>query len=239
MIEDAAQGVNATYKDAALGAIGDLGVYSFHENKNFICGEGGALVMKDAQFSERAEMIREKGTNRSEFFRGQVDKYTWVDLGSSFMPSDILAAFLYAQLEHMDTITAKRRTIFERYYEALQPLAESGSLTLPTIPKGCQTNYHMFQVLTEDANTRSELIEHLRQERIQAIFHYVPLHTSPVGRRMGYRPGMLPVTEDVSERLLRLPFYHAMTEDDIVRVANAIRSFYGGRRTSRVVPRAV
>lgn len=226
VIEDAAQGVNAKYKGSYLGTLGDLGAYSFHETKNFMCGEGGALLINDGRFAERAEIIREKGTNRSQFFRGEIDKYTWVDIGSSCLPSDLLAAFLYAQLEHIQEITDKRRTIYEMYYEGLQPLAARGHVVLPTIPDSCEPNYHMFHVLVDNAGTRAALIEHLKQKGILAVFHYVPLHTSPVGKRLGYKRGELPVTEDVSERLLRLPFYYDLSEDDLGYVVSTIFSFY-------------
>ncbi len=227
VIEDAAQGVDATYKGAYLGTLGDFGTYSFHETKNFICGEGGALITNRDGFAERAEIIREKGTNRSQFFRGQVDKYTWVSIGSSYIPADILAAFLYAQLENMEKITARRKRIYETYEAALRPLADRGLLTLPTIPADCGTNYHMFYVILADLATRTALIKHLKGKGILTVFHYVPLHTSPVGRDMGYRDGMLPVTENLSERLLRLPFYYGLEEDDVLSVASEISAFFG------------
>lgn len=226
VIEDAAQGVNAKYKGVYLGTIGDLGTYSFHETKDFTCGEGGALATNKDGFAERAEIIREKGTNRSQFFRGQIDKYTWVDIGSSYIPSDILAAFLYAQLENMEEITNKRKKIYELYYEALQPLAARDLLVLPTIPDGCESNYHMFYILLRDSKTRIALIDYLKERGILAIFHYVPLHTSPMGEKLGYRRGMLPVTEEISERVLRLPFYYELEEDDAGTVVKEIFSFF-------------
>ncbi len=226
VVEDAAQGVAAKHKGSYLGTIGDLATFSFHETKNFICGEGGALVLNDDRFVERAEIIREKGTNRSQFFRGEIDKYTWVDVGSSCVLSDLLAAFLYAQLEHIEEIVSKRRSLYETYYEALQPLAARGLLTLPTVPDACESNYHMFYVVVNDAGTRTALIEHLKQKSILAVFHYVPLHTSAVGQKMKYEPGMLPVTESISERLLRLPFYYELSEDDVRYVVREISSFY-------------
>lgn len=226
VVEDAAQGVNATYKGAYLGTLGDFGAYSFHETKNFVCGEGGALLSNRPQDAGRAEIIREKGTNRSQFFRGQVDKYTWVDVGSSYLPADILAAFLYGQLEHMAEITRKRKDIYESYQAALQPLADRNLLVLPTIPRDCATNYHMFYVLVADLQTRTALLDHLKAAGILATFHYVPLHTSPVGRSMGYELGMLPVTESRSDRLVRLPIYAGMQEDEVATVVREIHSFF-------------
>ena len=226
VIEDAAQGVNATYRGAYLGTIGDFGTYSFHESKNFVCGEGGALVVNHGAFAERAEILREKGTDRARFFRGQVDKYTWVDLGSSYIPADIVAAFLHAQLCHMGDITAARKRIFESYRQALQPLADRGLLTLPTIPAECGTNYHMFYVLAPDLLTRTALIDHLRKAGILAVFHYVPLHTSPVGRTLGYTAGTLPVTEWASERIVRLPIFASLSDADLTTVVSEVFSFF-------------
>jgi len=226
VIEDAAQGVNAKYKGRYLGTIGDIGAYSFHETKNFICGEGGAIVLNRPELVERAEIIREKGTNRSRFFRGEVDKYTWVDIGSSLLPSDILAAFLFAQLENMDLITRKRQEIY-RFYEAqLRPLEKRGLITLPIIPPECESNYHMFYIVLNSLDERSGLIEYLKAQSILAVFHYVPLHTSPMGMAMGYRAGMLPVTETISERLLRLPMYYEMQESEVESVVDEIFRFF-------------
>ena len=227
VIEDAAQGVNARYKGRYLGTIGDIGAYSFHETKNFICGEGGAIVLNREELVERAEIVREKGTNRTRFFRGEVDKYTWVDIGSSLLPSDILAAFLYAQLENMDLITSKREAIYRLYETGLEPLASRGLVSLPTIPPDCQSNYHMFYIVLNSLDERTRLIEHLKAQSILAVFHYVPLHTSPMGLAMGYRNGMLPVTEAVSERLLRLPIYYEMQEDEVALVVDEITKFFG------------
>jgi dTDP-4-amino-4,6-dideoxygalactose transaminase len=226
VVEDAAQGVNSSYKGQWLGTIGDVGCFSFHETKNFSCGEGGALLVNRAQLEKRAEILREKGTNRSQFLRGQIDKYTWVDIGSSYVPSDILAAFLLGQLEGMTAITAKRRHIVETYYRLLQPLQDDGHIRLPIVPPDCSTNYHMFHVLVANVEERTALIAHLKQAAIQATFHYVPLHTSPVGRSLGGRDGMLPVTEDIAGRLLRLPLYYDMSEQDIVDVAKEIERFF-------------
>ena len=227
VIEDAAQGVNARYKGRYLGTLGDLAAFSFHETKNFICGEGGAIVFPDERFVERAEIIREKGTNRSKFFRGQLDKYTWVDTGSSFLPSDLLAAFLCAQLENMDSITLRRRSLYERYGELLAPLADRGLVVLPTIPDECESNFHMLYILVGDGTVRQELIEHLKARGILAVFHYVPLHSSPMGESFGYRKGTLPVTEEMSERLLRLPLYHELTPADQLDVVRAVFEFFG------------
>jgi dTDP-4-amino-4,6-dideoxygalactose transaminase len=232
VVEDAAQAVNATYKGSHLGTLAPLGAYSFHATKNFSCGEGGALVVNDARLVERAEIMREKGTNRSRFYRGQVDKYTWMDIGSSYVLSEILAAVLLVQLEHMERITAERRRVYEHYHAALAPLAERGLLTLPTIPDGCGSNYHLFHVLTENLARRTALIEHLKKAGIQAVFHYVPLHTSPMGGALGYRAGMLPVTESVSDRLLRLPLYPALTEAQVDEVAGAVLSFFSASSRS-------
>jgi len=228
VIEDAAQGVNATYKGRYLGTIGHLGAYSFHETKNFISGEGGALVINDDQFIERAEIIREKGTNRSKFFRGEVDKYTWVDIGSSFLPSEIVSAFLYAQLEEADTITRKRNEIFRYYSERLEPLCRRGLCHMPACPEECRHNAHLFYLLVETApDDRDRLIAHLKKKDIHAVFHYVPLHTSPMGKKMGYNEGELPVTEDMSRRLVRLPCYYELTRLDQDRVIDAISEFFG------------
>ena len=227
VIEDAAQAVNATYHGSYLGTLGDFGAYSFHESKNFVCGEGGALLVNGDGLADRAEIIREKGTDRARFFRGQVDKYTWVDLGSSYVPADLLAALLLAQLHRMDEITAARRRVFETYRAALQPLADRGLITLPTVPAHCATNYHMFYLLVADLATRSALLEHLRKAGILAVFHYVPLHASPVGRSLGYRAGMFPVSESASDRLVRLPLYASLTEAEQGSVVAGVLSFFG------------
>ena len=225
VVEDAAQGVNAKYKEKFLGTIGDIGTYSFHETKNYICGEGGAIVMNNQKFVERAEIIREKGTNRSKFFRGEVDKYTWVDIGSSFLPSDILAAFLYAQLENMESINRRRGELFDYYYKALIPLVNDGKLRLPYVSSECESNSHLFYIILNDENTRNVLMDHLKSREILAVFHYLPLHLSQVGRSMGYTDGQLPVTESMSGRLLRLPFYHDMTSNDQAEVVKTIKDF--------------
>ncbi len=225
VVEDAAQAVNSRYKGRYLGSIGDLGTYSFHETKNYICGEGGALSINDADLIECAEIIRDKGTNRRQFFRGQVDKYTWVEVGSSYVPSEVCSAFLYAQLEMLDPISDRRRRIHEIYRRLLEPLEAEGYLRLPVSTKECDGNYHLFYILLEDKETRDELITQLSQSGIQAVFHYVPLHLSPKGRTFGYTEGDLPVTEDLSGRLLRLPLYYEITEGEQQRVVLAIRQF--------------
>ncbi len=229
VIEDAAQALGSQYRGRELGTIGDFGAFSFHETKNVICGEGGALVLGGNEHLERAEVLREKGTNRAQFFRGQVDKYTWVDVGSSFISSDLLAAYLYGQLEEIDRINDKRKQIYENYSLQLTNLAEAGHITLPVIPDHCQTNYHMFPILLPDTDTRTALIRHLGSHSILAVFHYVPLHTSPMGRKLGYTVGQFPVTEDISDRLLRLPFYFELTEEDQQTVTGTISNFFEGR----------
>jgi dTDP-4-amino-4,6-dideoxygalactose transaminase len=226
VVEDAAQGVFAKYKDQWLGTIGDMGCYSFHETKNFSCGEGGALVVSIEGFERRAEILREKGTNRSQFLRGHVDKYTWVDIGSSYVPSDMLAAFLVGQLENMEKITDKRGLLRDLYFYILAPLAERGLLRLPIAPQHCSINHHMFYVITSDIDERTALIAHLRSAGILAVFHYVPLHSSPYGQSLGRRAGALPVTEEMSARLLRLPLYYDMSEADVAAVGEAILDFY-------------
>lgn len=202
-----------------------LATQSFHETKNFQCGEGGALLINDPQYVERAEIIREKGTNRSRFFRGQVDKYTWVDIGSSYLPSDMLAAFLYAQLEARDKIQAKRKLIWETYYEGLQEWAADQGVRLPVVPEHCEQTYHMFYMLLPSLETRQSLIAHLKERGIMAVFHYLPLHLSEMGLRLGGKVGDCPVTEDVSDRLVRLPFYNALAEEEQAFVVSVIRSY--------------
>jgi dTDP-4-amino-4,6-dideoxygalactose transaminase len=229
VIEDAAQGVNSSYKGAHLGSIGDLGAYSFHETKNYSCGEGGALLINDEKLIERAEVVREKGTDRSRFRRGEVDKYTWVDVGSSFLPSDILAAILYAQLEKLQSINEERRRIFDRYSARLLPLFTQGLLEPPVIPDACQTNYHMYYVLTGDTDERSQLQAHLLSKGILAVSHYVPLHSSPMGVSLGCNNDRLPVTEAVSERLLRLPMYCDLSDNEIDLISSEIEFFFANR----------
>jgi dTDP-4-amino-4,6-dideoxygalactose transaminase len=227
VIEDAAQGVGAYYNNRALGTIGHLGTYSFHETKNYICGEGGALCINDPGMIKRAEIIRDKGTNRSEFFRGNVDKYTWVDVGSSYVPSEIVCAFLYAQLEMLDSIAERREAIYKRYRMLLKPLEVQGLLSLPHIPEDCKSNYHMFYILLPDMETRDALMAYLKQHDILAVFHYIPLHSSPMGKKFGYAEGDLPITEQLSGQLLRLPFYYEMTEEEQVFIVKRITEGLG------------
>ena len=224
--EDAAQGVNSYQNGRALGSIGHLGCYSFHETKNIICGEGGALCINDPSLIERAEIIRDKGTNRKQFFRGHVDKYPWVDNGSSYVPSELTMAFLYAQLEMADAINARRRGIYDYYRKALVPLAEEGLLRLPAPCAPEESNFHLFYILLENEVSRTALMEHLNRQGINAVFHYVPLHSSPMGRLHGFTVRDLPVTDDISGRLLRLPLYYDITEADQERVVEQIGVFF-------------
>lgn len=214
VVEDAAQGVHAYYRGKALGSIGHLGAYSYHETKNYICGEGGTLCINDAKFESRAEIIRDKGTNRQQFFRGAVDKYTWVDVGSSYVLSELSCAFLYAQLEALDAIRNQRRQVFDNYRHLLRELENDGHLRLPVIPAHCDTNYHMFYILLEDQATRDSLMQYLREHGVNAVFHYIPLHTSPMGKTYGNQRGQLPVTEEYAGRLLRLPFFNELEFSD-------------------------
>lgn len=226
VVEDAAQALLSSYNERFLGTIGHFGCLSFHETKNIISGEGGALLINDPRFIERAEIIREKGTNRSRFFRGEVDKYSWVDLGSSYLPSELVAAFLHAQLENAELINEARRRIFLRYYQALQPLEGRGFIRLPYVAEGCSTNGHMFYIITGSPAERSGLIQFLKRNTVSAIFHYVPLHSSQAGRRYGRPAGAMDVTDDLSNRLLRLPLYFEMTDRDVDRVTGLISDFY-------------
>jgi dTDP-4-amino-4,6-dideoxygalactose transaminase len=225
VVEDNAHGLFSRYQGTYTGKFGCLAAQSFHETKNFTCGEGGALVINDPELLERALVIREKGTNRSRFFRGQVDKYTWVDLGSSYLPSDLLAAFLYAQLEARESIQEKRRRVWNRYYEGLSEWADSNDVKLPVIPPGCEQAYHMFYVLLPSAEFRESLINHLKAQSILSVFHYTPLHLSEAGRKFAARPSNCPVTEDISERLLRLPFYNDLSEDEQDQVTGSVMGF--------------
>jgi dTDP-4-amino-4,6-dideoxygalactose transaminase len=225
VVEDAAQAVNSFYHGRALGSIGHLAAYSFHETKNFICGEGGALCLNTPELLERAEILRDKGTNRQQYFRGQVAKYTWVDVGSSYVPSEICCAFLYAQLEMMDALTQRRRALYQRYLQLLRPLEDKRLLQLPRTPPDCDSNYHILYILLPDRATCDALRQHLADHSICAVIHYVPLHSSPMGKRFGYRAEDLPVTEDVSARLLRLPFFYEMTESEQAEVVGRIADF--------------
>ena len=235
VIEDAAQGVGSYYNNRALGTIGHLGAYSFHETKNYICGEGGALCINAPELISRAEIIRDKGTNRSQFFRGEVDKYTWVDIGSSYVPSEISCAFLYAQLEMLDSIAERRKAIYKHYRMLLRPLEVQGVLRLPTIPEDCKSNYHMFYVLLPDMETRDALMAYLKQQNILAVFHFVPLHSSPMGKKFGYAEGGLPNTEQLSARLLRLPFYYEMTKDEQEYIVQCMTEGLGKMKGQRPV----
>lgn len=226
VVEDAAQGVNAFYKGQALGSIGDYGCFSFHETKNYSMGEGGAILINRPEQIEDAEIIREKGTDRSRFFRGQVDKYTWVNIGSSFLPSDINAAYLMAQLEMADEINENRLQSWARYNEGLQDLAQEGVIELPYIPEECAHNAHMFYIKTKDMEERKALISYLKERDIAAVFHYVPLHSAPAGLRFGRFHGEDRYTTKESERLLRLPMYYNLSESDQQKVIDAVHGFY-------------
>ncbi len=226
VIEDAAQAVMSTYKGKALGTFGEFGCFSFHETKNYSSGEGGAILVNNEDYIERAEIIREKGTNRSKFHRGQVDKYTWVDLGSSYLPSELNAAYLFAQLELKEEINNNRLSSWNKYYELLKPLADTGAIELPVIPEDCKHNAHMFYIKAKDIEERTELIKHLKEHGASAVFHYIPLHSSPAGVNFGTFHGEDKYTTKESDRLLRLPMYYGLTEDDINAVAKAVYNFY-------------
>ncbi len=225
VVEDNAHGLFGKYRGQWLGTFGCMATQSFHETKNFTCGEGGALLMNDGKYEERAEILREKGTNRSRFFRGQVDKYTWVDLGSSYLPSDMLAAFLYAQLERRGEIQARRKNIWDAYAAELGDWCGAHGVRMPVIPRHCDQTYHMFYMLMPSFATRQELIAHLKERNISAVFHYLPLHTSEMGMRYGYNEGDFPVTEDISDRLVRLPMFNSMSDEDLARVVDAVLSY--------------
>jgi dTDP-4-amino-4,6-dideoxygalactose transaminase len=225
VVEDNAHGLFGKYKGRYLGTFGVLATQSFHETKNISCGEGGALLINEPLYVERAEILREKGTNRSRFFRGQVDKYTWVDLGSSYLPSDILAAYLYAQFEKATEIQSKRKRIWDAYFNGLRDWAEEYSIGLPFIPDTCEQPYHMFYILLPSLEYRQALINYLKSAGIQAVFHYLPLHTSEMGVKFGWKPGDCPVTEQISDRLLRLPFYNDLGKGDQDRVIEVIQNF--------------
>lgn len=225
VVEDNAHGLFGKYRGRYLGTFGDMATQSFHETKNFSCGEGGALLINQEKYSERAEIIREKGTNRSRFFRGQVDKYTWVDIGSSFLPSDLLAGFLLGQLEAYEFIQDKRRSIWHRYEGGLRDWARRTGTHLPFIPDYCEQSYHMFYILMPDLDTRQRLIAHLKRQGILSVFHYLPLHLSDMGRGFGGLVGDCPVTEQVSDQLLRLPFYVSLTQEDQGKIIESILEF--------------
>jgi len=229
VVEDAAQGVMATYKGRALGTLGDYGCYSFHETKNYSMGEGGALLLSDGADATRAEILREKGTNRSQYFRGQVDKYTWVDYGSSLLPSDMLAAYLWAQLQEADAINDDRRATWQAYYDAFQPLAEKGLLGVPYVPEECVHNAHLFYVKLADLEERTDFMNYLKANGVQASFHYVPLHSAPAGRKFGRFHGEDVYTTKESERLTRLPMYYGLTPEDREKVISTVLSYFEGR----------
>lgn len=226
VIEDAAQAVMSFYKDKALGTIGDFGCYSFHETKNYSMGEGGAVLVNREDKVERAEIIREKGTNRTKFFRGQVDKYTWVDVGSSYLQSELNCAYLYAQIDNPDIINDDRLKSWNTYYELLKPLADTGAIELPVIPEGCTHNAHMFYIKTKDLAERTKLIAYLKENGIGAVFHYIPLHSSPAGQKFGVFHGTDKYTTKESERLLRLPIYYGLEKESIEYVVEKVKSFY-------------
>lgn len=226
VIEDAAQGMMASYKGKALGTIGDFGCYSFHETKNYSMGEGGALLIRDEKYVEDAEIIREKGTNRSKYYRGQIDKYTWVNYGSSYLPSELNAAYLAAQLDMAEEINADRIRSWNLYYELLTPLKEAGKIDLPYVPEECTHNAHMFYIKTKDIAERTALIEYLEEHEIMAVFHYIPLHTSPAGQKFGRFHGEDKYTTKESERLLRLPMFYGLKEEEVRKAADAVKAFY-------------
>lgn len=227
VVEDAAQAVMSSYKGVPLGSIGDYGCYSFHETKNYSMGEGGAILIRDINNRDRAEIIREKGTDRSKFWRGEVDKYTWVDFGSSYLPSDLNAAYLWAQLEQADAINDKRLKLWHIYYEELQELQKEGILELPVVPEGCQHNAHMFYIKTDDIEQRSLLIGFLKERGIGAVFHYIPLHTVAAGKKYGVFHGEDRYSTRESERLLRLPLHSHVSEEDAYTVCRGVKEFYG------------
>lgn len=225
VVEDNAHGLFGRYRGRQLGTFGRFATQSFHETKNFSCGEGGALLVNDPSDVERVEVLREKGTNRSRFFRGQIDKYTWVDIGSSYLPSDLLAAFLHAQLEAREAVQARRRDLWERYRAGLQDWAAEQGVRLPVTPEGCDHTHHLFYLLLPSLERRTAFIDHLRRAGVSAVFHYVPLHLSEMGERFGGRRGALPVAEDAADRLVRLPLFHGLTGGEQERVIEAARSF--------------
>lgn len=232
VIEDAAQGMMAAYKGRCLGTIGDFGTYSFHETKNYTMGEGGLIFINNKEYVHRGEVIREKGTNRSQFFRGEVDKYSWVDIGSSYLPSEMNAAYLLPQLEIAEEINSRRLELWKLYYNELKELEESGKIELPYIPKECRHNAHMFYIKTENLEERTRLIQYLNENGIKAVFHYVPLHTSKAGRKYGEFVGEDKYTTKESERLVRLPMFYALKDEEVRYVADKIKDFYHLRRGS-------
>ena len=226
VIEDAAQGIMSTYKGKALGTFGEFGCFSFHETKNYSMGEGGAILIRDEEKIEDAEILREKGTNRSKFFRGQIDKYTWVNQGSSYLPSDMNAAYLWAQLEMAEKINDYRLSIWEQYWRELTPLAEAGKIELPTVPKDCVHNAHMFYIKAKDIEERSALIGHMKEKGVLTVFHYIPLHNAPAGLKFGRFHGEDKYTTKESERLVRLPLYFGLKEEEVSYICDKVREFY-------------
>lgn len=226
LIEDAAQAVMSTYKGKYLGTVGDFGCYSFHETKNLTMGEGGAIIINDDKYIEAAEILREKGTNRSKFYRGQIDKYTWIDKGDSYLPSELNAAYLYPQLEKADEITEHRLACWNRYHHELEVLADKGCISLPVVPESCNHNAHMFYIKTGDIEERTRLMAFLKERDIESVFHYIPLHSAPAGRKYGRFDGRDEYTTKESERLLRLPMHCEIQEDDVDRICKSIKEFY-------------
>lgn len=226
VIEDAAQGIMSTYKGKALGTFGEFGCFSFHETKNYSMGEGGAILINDEKYIEDAEIIREKGTNRSKYYRGQIDKYTWINQGSSYLPSDMNAAYLWAQLEMAEKINDARLSVWEQYKKELTPLAENGKVELPTIPEGCVHNAHMFYLKAKDITERTALIDYLKANGVLSVFHYIPLHSAPAGIKFGRFHGEDEYTTKESERLLRLPLYYGLKEEEVLYICEKVREFY-------------
>lgn len=226
VVEDAAQGVMSSYKGKALGTIGTFGCYSFHETKNYSMGEGGALLVNDSQYNEKAEILREKGTNRAKFFRGQVDKYTWVDFGDSYLPSELNAAYLWAQLLKADKINDARKMCWNIYYEALKPIAEKGFFEVPSVPQGCEHNAHMFYIKCRDLEERQKFIAFMKERELYCVFHYIPLHSAPAGLKYGRFNGEDIYTTAESERLVRLPMYYGLTESDCLEVIEGVKAFF-------------
>ena len=227
VVEDAAQAIMCTYKGRPLGTFGDFGCFSFHETKNFSMGEGGALLIRDPKYIEAAEILREKGTDRSKYYRGQVDKYRWMNYGSSYLPSDMNAAYLYSQFEAADQINEVRKARWSQYYELLKPLQDQGIITLPTVPEGCEHNGHMFYIKTKDLQERTELIKFMKDNDILTVFHYVPLHSAPAGLKFGRFHGEDRYTTAESERLLRLPMFYQLTKEQVEWIAGRVKEFYG------------
>ncbi len=226
VIEDAAQGVMSTYKGRYLGTIGDFGCYSFHETKNYSMGEGGAILINNEQYFEKAEILREKGTNRSKFFRGQVDKYTWVDFGDSYLPSELNAAFLWPQLEIADDINENRKRIWQKYYDGLVELEKAGRIKRPVVPEGCEHNGHMFYIKCHNLQERTAFINHMKQKEIGCVFHYIPLHSAPAGLKFGRFDGIDKYTTTESEKLVRLPMYYGLTDEEVDYIITAALEFY-------------